>query len=30
LVAWRTRSRSSLGPNAGQRTLLTDAGFVLT
>src|SRR5438105_12214055 len=29
LVAWRTRSGSSLGPNAGQRTLLTDAGFVL-
>src|SRR3982074_2276534 len=27
LVAWRTRS--PLGPNAGQRTLLTDAGFVL-
>ena len=29
LVAWRTRSRSPSGPNAGQRTLLTDAGFVL-
>jgi hypothetical protein len=29
LVAWRTRPRSALGPNAGQRTLLTDARFVL-
>jgi hypothetical protein len=29
LVAWRTRSGSSLGPDTGQRPLLTDAGFVL-
>jgi hypothetical protein len=29
LVAWRTRSGSSLGPNAGQRTLLTDSSLVL-
>jgi len=29
LVTGRTRSRASSGPNPGQRTLLTDTGFVL-
>jgi hypothetical protein len=29
LVAWRTRPCSSLGPDAGQRPLLTDASLVL-
>lgn len=29
LVAWRTRPYSSLGPVAGQRPLLANAGFVL-
>ena len=28
LVAWRARSRSPSGPDAGPCTLLTDAGFV--
>jgi hypothetical protein len=29
LVAWRARTRSPLGPDAGQRALLADARFVL-